>query len=263
MAPFQNVTDSQAAAAAAWDASSSQSYAPPPRPPPASARGWEPENKGKSAGLLPTRPPHTYRPDTTLSLDLIDLTNDTDADDDLRRAMAASLQDHQSQQTYRPPAPSSTVGVSEASTTSQWQDSTQRANHIEKTRRRSLWLDDIEYHPSSPSAEIRAGEDTSHDAVTHGAMDEDDEHAPENGIGRHAYRLRDRRKLVRPTHTGLIFSEMGRQAKLQRTYKDRPNQTNRRPGQRRRARRGRTRKGCSWTMVRASLLFCLPASVSI
>ncbi|KAJ1593900.1 hypothetical protein NDA11_006588 [Ustilago hordei] len=84
VAPFQNVTDSQAAATAAWDASSSQLYAPPPRPPPASARGWEPENK--------------------------DLTNDTDADDDLRRAMAASLQDHQSQQTYRPPAPSSTVG---------------------------------------------------------------------------------------------------------------------------------------------------------
>ncbi|SAM85833.1 uncharacterized protein UBRO_07183 [Ustilago bromivora] len=83
-APFQSVTDSQAAAAAAWDAPSSQSYAPPPGPPPASARGWEPENK--------------------------DLTNDTDADDDLRRAMAASLQDHQSQQTYRPPAPSSTVG---------------------------------------------------------------------------------------------------------------------------------------------------------
>ncbi|CBQ69433.1 conserved hypothetical protein [Sporisorium reilianum SRZ2] len=67
-----------------WDVPNNPTYAPPPGQPPASSRNWSTDNK--------------------------DFTNDADTDDDLRRAMAASLQDHQSQQTYRPPAPSSTVG---------------------------------------------------------------------------------------------------------------------------------------------------------
>lgn len=66
------------------------------------------------SALAPT--PVCSTPDLVPSfcfLDVIDLTNDGDPDEDLRRAMAASLQDHQSQQAYRPPAaPSSTVGVS-------------------------------------------------------------------------------------------------------------------------------------------------------
>ncbi|CDU25062.1 uncharacterized protein SPSC_04896 [Sporisorium scitamineum] len=69
---------------AGWDVPNDPAYAPPPGQLPDLGHGWSLNNK--------------------------DFTNDADTDDDLRRAMASSLQDHQSQQAYRPPAPSSTVG---------------------------------------------------------------------------------------------------------------------------------------------------------
>lgn len=88
IAPFLGAPHDSAAVS--WDVPNNPAYAPPPGPPPASNPNWGANNK-----------------------DVIDLTNDGDPDEDLRRAMAASLQDHQSQQAYRPPAaPSSTVGVS-------------------------------------------------------------------------------------------------------------------------------------------------------
>ncbi|SNX86402.1 uncharacterized protein MEPE_05111 [Melanopsichium pennsylvanicum] len=80
--PFQ-VADNQNAASG-WDVPFNPDFAPPSGAPPGPIHGWGPDKN--------------------------DLTNDTDADDDLRRAMEASLQDHQSQHTHRPPAPSSTVG---------------------------------------------------------------------------------------------------------------------------------------------------------
>ncbi|TKY88572.1 hypothetical protein EX895_002561 [Sporisorium graminicola] len=81
--PFQASSDPTSG----WDVPNNPAFAPPPGQPPASNSGWSTDNK-----------------------DVIDFTNDADTDEDLRRAMAASLQDQQSQQTYRPPAPSSTVG---------------------------------------------------------------------------------------------------------------------------------------------------------
>lgn len=188
---------------------------------------------------------------------MIDLSNDADADEDLRRAMAASLQDHQSQQTYRPPAPSSTVGVSEAVTAYQRQVSAQRAKQVEKRRRGSLRFEDMEYQPSSPPTPMHVEDVATGDAIVLDPKDADDVRIQENDSEVHGYRLRDRRKLVPPTHTGRILTEMGRQAKLQRTYKDRPTRDSRRPGQGRPARRGRIRRGYGWIMVRASLLTCL------
>ncbi|SPO24235.1 uncharacterized protein UTRI_03503 [Ustilago trichophora] len=81
--PFQGGSDTQSGVSG-WDVPNNPAYGPPPGNPPTSSHGWSQDTK--------------------------DLTNDAD-DDDLRRAMQASLQEHQSQQTYRPPAPSSTVGI--------------------------------------------------------------------------------------------------------------------------------------------------------
>ncbi|SPO23960.1 uncharacterized protein UTRI_03503_B [Ustilago trichophora] len=91
--PFQGGSDSQSGVSG-WEVPNNPAYGPPPGNPPTSRHGWGQDNK-----------------------DVIDLTDDADADDDLRRAMQASLQEHQSQQSYRPPAPSSTVGVSSTTAT--------------------------------------------------------------------------------------------------------------------------------------------------
>lgn len=175
---------------------------------------------------------------------MIDLTNDADDDDDLRRAMQASLQEHQSQQTYRPPAPSSTVGVSSTTATPR-RNSTDHKDTIDQGPVTCQQIDEIDFVDTSSRlptrAEIRA------------MFDEDDEmpsiaHVEQQAAQKHGYRLRDRSSLAQPTKTVQTLFDTGRYTQPTRTYGSR---ASRRPGQVGRARRDR--RGCrkrSWSMVR-------------
>lgn len=161
--------------------------------------------------------------------------------------MEASLQDHQSQQTYRPPAPSSTVGVS-FDTAAYRRDSTGRRKRLPFTRQRTGNDDLDERAPRlSTQAEI--------DAI----FDEDEgmpdtAEIPEQPGQDHGYRLRDRRSLVKPTNAVRTLFEMGHYTKPTKTYGSRGTRRAGRGGQARRGRGARTARR-SWSMVRASNLY--------
>lgn len=172
--------------------------------------------------------------------------------------MAASLQDHQSQQAYRPPPPSSTVGVSCAPTAA-----AMRRISVEQWEDTQMQMDSIPGQPmvvdlcgsSPPSKPHPVSEDSSYIDVdaeqgsTRRARDQSKEQTPEDQS--HGYKLRDRTKIVRPSNTAQTLFEMGRYTRTEKTYGTRGNRSRGRYG----SRRGRRlQRGSSWNMVR-SLLF--------
>lgn len=262
--PFQASSDPTSG----WDVPNNPAFAPPPGQPPASNSGWSTDNKG-AVFLLLSLALHSIIPRLTLaskhSTDVIDFTNDADTDEDLRRAMAASLQDQQSQQTYRPPAPSSTVGVS-CSTSVMWWNG---AEQMEDTQ---MQMDPIPSHPtavdlcgSSPRSPHRPPSgigsyinvDAERQHMTR-LSNRLQEQTPEGQS--HVYKLRDRTKLVKPSNTTRTLFEMGRYSKSEKTYGRRGSRLRGRYG----SRRGRSlQRGSSWNMVRPAFLDWLVARTEI
>lgn len=216
--------------------------------------------------------------DLTSSLcdtDVIDLTNDGEADDDLRRAMAASLQDHQTQQqSYRTPAaPSSTVGVSDITG---WTEEEHEDAQMKQALRDSLqvarehfdhswtsWLGKLgalgfrlDYEGRAAGVRDRHDEMELVDVQDEVVEISDDEQPPEEEdretipeLPSRGYRLRDRARLVKPNNAPQTLSEMGLITKCDRTY-GRKTQS-RGIGKGRRG-RGVKRRG-SWNLVRSPI----------
>ncbi|KAJ9474413.1 hypothetical protein PHBOTO_004484 [Pseudozyma hubeiensis] len=249
VAPYQGYDE---AAASRWDVPNNPAYAPPPGPPPTSNTGWGANNK-----------------------DVIDLTNDGEADDDLRRAMAASLQDHQSQQqSYRTPAaPSSTVGVSDITG---WTEEEHEDAQMKQALRDSpqvarehfdhswtSWLGKLgapgfrfDYEGRAAGVRDRHDEVELVDVQDEVVEISDDEQTPEEEdreampeLPSRGYRLRDRARLVKPNNAPQTLSEMGRITKSDHTY-GRKTQS-RGIGKGRRG-RGVKRRG-SWNLVRSPI----------
>lgn len=165
--------------------------------------------------------------------------------------MAASLQDQQSQQAYRPPPPSSTVGVSFRKVASRLYSAYEASARIETRGWNRPQDGELHHHHPTSILQIQT---KGYSTVSAEKLDH--ANCRKNEPKGHSYQLRDRSKLLQPVHTAEILSSNGLLSKPLRTYKDRTPRYSRRQARVGQGRRGRGdyrggRRKRKWSTVRA------------